>query len=172
MGGSTRRLDFELSDRLNQKVVFFLSELMKKTFFYAILFAISFIKATMAHEAVVVVNDVQDGDTFSAMVHDEDTKIRLLDVDCYETRKNARAKFQHEYYSLSYDEIFERGRASKQKLKELIGKSKKLRITWDRRDGFGRILGKVYLDDTEVNQYMLETGGCNKYVPKNALKKH
>ena len=144
---------------------------MKKTVFYAILLAISFIKATTAHEAVVAVISVQDGDTFSALVHEEDTKIRLLDVDCYETKKNARAKFQHEYYGLPLDEIFQRGKTSKQKLKELIGKSKELRVIWDRRDGFGRILGKVYLDDLDVNQYMIETGGCNKYVPSSLLKK-
>lgn len=47
----------------------------------------------------------------------------------------------------------------------------------EKRDSFGRILGKVYLDDIKsagviyVNQYMLKTGGCNKYVPKNARKK-
>lgn len=139
---------------------------MEKTVFYAILLAILFIRVATAYEAVVAVISVQDGDTFSALVHEEDTKIRLLDVDCYETKKNARAKFQHEYYGLSLDEIFQRGKASKQKLKELIGKSKELRVIWDRRDGFGRILGKVYLDDLEINQYMLETGGCNKYVPK------
>ena len=142
---------------------------MKKTVFYAILLASLLIKSVTAHETVVAVTSVQDGDTFSALVHDEDTKIRLLDVDCYETKKNARAKFQQKYYGLSLDKIFQRGKASKQKLKELIGKSKEVRITWFRRDGFGRILGKVYLDDLEVNQYMLETGGCNKYVPKSAL---
>ena len=143
---------------------------MKKTVFYAILLASLLIKSVTAHEAVVAVISVQDGDTFSAMVHEEDTKIRLLDVDCYETKKNARAKFKHGYYSLPLDEIFQRGKTSKQKLKELIGKSKELRIIWDRRDGFGRILGKVYLDDLDVNQYMIETGGCNKYV-KNMIKK-
>ena len=46
-----------------------------------------------------------------------------------------------------------------------------------KRDSFGRILGKVYLDDIkstgviDVNQYMLESGGCNKYLPKSVLKK-
>lgn len=144
---------------------------MKKTVFYAILLASLLIKSVTAHEAVVAVISVQDGDTFSALVHDEDTKIRLLDVDCYETKKNARAKFQQKYYGLPIDEIFQRGKTSKQKLKELIGKSKELRIIWDRRDGFGRILGKVYIDDLDVNQYMIETGGCNKYVPKNQYVK-
>lgn len=41
----------------------------------------------------------------------------------------------------------------------------------------GRILGKVYLDEIkyngiiDVNQYMLDYSGCNKYLPKSVLKK-
>ncbi len=45
---------------------------MKKTVFYAILLASLLIKSVTAHEAVVAVISVQDGDTFSALVHDED----------------------------------------------------------------------------------------------------
>ena len=137
---------------------------MKKTVFYVVLLAILFIKSATAHEAVVAVTGVQDGDTFSALVHDENTKIRLLDVDCYETKKNARAKFQQKYYGLPIDEIVKNGKQSKKKLKNLLKGHKYIRVEREKRDSFGRILGKVYLGDVEVNLYMLDKGGCNKYV--------
>ena len=90
---------------------------------------------------------------------------------------NARAKFQQKYYGLSIDEVLEKGKQSRKILKKLLKDHRYIRVEWEKRDSFGRILGKVYLDDIksagviDVNQYMLKTGGCNKYMPKNARKK-
>ncbi len=130
-----------------------------------------------AHEFVATITKINDGDTITALVNNENTKIRLLDVDCYETKKNARAKFQQKYYELSVDEVLEKGKQSRKILKKLLKDHRYIRVEWGKRDSFGRILGKVYLDDIksngiiDVNQYMLNQGGCNKYVPKNAIKK-
>ena len=132
-------------------------------------FALFYVQIVNAHEFVATIIKINDGDTLSAYVNNENTKIRLLDVDCYETKKNARAKFQQQYYSLSYDEVLEKGKQSRKILKKLLKDHRY------KRDSFGRILGKVYLDDIksagiiDVNHYMLKTGGCNKYVPKSAL---
>ena len=134
-------------------------------------------QSVFAHEFVATITKISDGDTLSAIVHDEDTKIRLLDVDCYETKKNGRAKFQQQYYGLSVDEILEKGKQSRKILKKLLKDHRYIRVKWEKRDSFGRILGNVYLDDIkssgmiDVNKYMLETGGCNKYLPKSVLKK-
>ena len=136
---------------------------------------ILYVQSVSAHEFVATITNIQDGDTLSALVHDENTKIRLLDVDCYETKKNARAKFQQKYYGLSYDEVLKKGKQSRKILKKLLKDHRYIRVEWEKRDSFGRILGKVYLDDIksagiiDVNHYMLKTGGCNKYVPKSAL---
>lgn len=130
-----------------------------------------------AHEFVATITKINDGDTITALVNNEYTKIRLLDVDCYETPKNKRAKFQQKYYGLSVDEVLEKGKQSRKILKKLLKDHRYIRVEWDKRDSFGRILGKVYLDDIksvgviDVNQYMLKTGGCNKYVPSSVLKK-
>ena len=130
-----------------------------------------------AHEFIATIIKINDGDTITALVNNETTKIRLLDVDCYETKKNARAKFQQQYYGLSYDEVLEKGKQSRKILKKLLKDHRYIRVEWGKRDSFGRILGKVYLDDIksngtiDVNQYMLESGGCNKYLPKSVLKK-
>jgi len=135
-----------------------------------------FAQSVSAHEFVATLTDILDGDTLSAVIHDENIKIRLLDVDCYETTKNKRARFQHEYYGLSYDEIIENGNKSKEKLKKLLKDHRYIRVKWKSRDSFGRILGHVYLDDiksagiTDVNQYMLKTANCNKYMPKKLKK--
>lgn len=134
-------------------------------------------QSVSAHEFVATIINIQDGDTLSALVHDENTKIRLLDVDCYETKKNARAKFQQKYYGLPIDEVLEKGKQSRKILKKLLKDHRYIRVEWEKRDSFGRILGKVYLDDIksngiiDINQYMLESGGCNKYLPKSVLKK-
>ena len=146
-------------------------------FIATILFALFYVQIVNAHEFVATIIKINDGDTLTALVNNETTKIRLLDVDCYETKKNTRAKFQQKYYGLSIDEVIRNGKQSRKKLKNLLKDHRYIRVEWEKRDSFGRILGKVYLDDIksagviDVNQYMLETGGCNKYVPKNEMKK-
>ena len=137
----------------------------------------SFTQFVSAHEFVATIIKINDGDTLMALVNNETTKIRLLDVDCYETKKNNRMKFLQKYYGLSIDEVIQNGKQSRKKLKNLLKDHRYIRVEWEKRDSFGRILGKVYLDDIksagviDVNQYMLETGGCNKYLPKNEMKK-
>ena len=150
---------------------------MKKTAFYLGLFTILLVQSVSAHEFVATIIKINDGDTLTALVNNENTKIRLLDVDCYETGKNSNTKFQQKYYGLSVDEVLEKGKQSRKILKKLLKDHRYIRVEWEKRDSFGRILGKVYLDDIksagviDVNQYMLKTGGCNKYVPSSVLKK-
>ena len=150
---------------------------MKKTVFYAFLLANLMITSVSAHEFVATITKISDGDTLTALVNNEETKIRLLDVDCYETKNNARARLQQQYYGLSVDEMVEKGKQSRKILKKLLKDHRYIRVKWEKRDSFGRILGNVYLDDIksagviDVNRYMLETGGCNKYLPKNEMKR-
>lgn len=153
-----------------------MEELMKKTVFYLVLFTILLVQSVSAHEFVATIIKINDGDTLTALVNNEKTKIRLLDVDCYETKKNKRAKFQQKYYGLSVDEVLEKGKQSRKILKKILKDHRYIRVKWEERDSFGRILGKVYLDDIksagviDVNQYMRESGGCNKYVSSSVLK--
>ena len=109
---------------------------------------------------------VTDGDTIKALVNGEKESIRLLDIDCYETSKNPRAIWQSEYYHLSVGQVMQKGEYSKQRLKDLLGKRKDLKLEWSRRDRYKRILGRVYLDDRNINDYMLSSGGCEKYVER------
>ena len=77
-------------------------------------------QSVSAHEFVATIIKINDGDTLTALVNNENTKIRLLDVDCYETKKNARAKFQQQYYGLPIDEVLEKGKQSRKILKKLL----------------------------------------------------
>ena len=110
---------------------------------------------------------VVDGDTIKAVVNGEEESIRLLDIDCYETSKHPRAIWQSEYYHLSIGKVLQRGEYSKQRLKDLLGKRKDLTLEWSKRDRFKRILGRVYLDDRSINDYMLSEGGCEQYVERS-----
>ena len=154
-----------------------MEEFMKKTVFYTVLFMVLLVKSLSAHEFVATITKINDGDTLTAIVNSENTKIRLLDVDCYETKKNKHAKALQQYYGLPYDEMISKGKQSRKQLKNLLKDHRYIRVEWEERDSFGRILGKVYLDDIksagviDVNQYMLKTGGCNKYIPSSVLKK-
>lgn len=71
--------------------------------------------------------------------------------------------------------MLEKGKQSRKILKKLLKDHRYIRVEWEKRDSFGRILGKVYLDDIksagviDVNQYMLNQGGCNKYLQKSTL---
>lgn len=151
--------------------------MVKKIVFGAFLFTILLMKSVSAHEFVATIVKINDGDTLTALVNNETTKIRLLDVDCYETGKNSNTKFQQKYYGLSVDEVLEKGKQSRKILKKLLKDHRYIRVEWEKRDSFGRILGKVYLDDIksagviDVNKYMLDKGVCNKYIPSSVFKK-
>lgn len=120
----------------------------------------------MAEPQPIKLIKITDGDTIKAIVDGEEESIRLLDIDCYETTKNPRAIWQSEYYHLSVGKVMQKGEYSKQRLKDFIGKRKDLKLEWDKRDRYRRILGRVYLDDKSVNDYMLSEGGCEKYVER------
>lgn len=68
---------------------------------------ILYVQSVSAYEFVATIIKINDGDTLTSLVNNETTKIRLLDVDCYETKNNARAKLQQQYYGLSYDEMYQ-----------------------------------------------------------------
>lgn len=139
---------------------------MRKTLGTIALFLGLIIGTANAEMLPIMLLKVTDGDTIKALVNGEKESIRLLDIDCYETSKNPRAIWQSEYYHLSVGQVMQKGEYSKQRLKDLLGKRKDLKLEWSRRDRYRRILGKVYLDDRNINDYMLSSGGCEKYIER------
>ncbi len=139
---------------------------MHKTLGTIALFMGLWINVAAAEMLPITLLKVTDGDTIKALVNGEKESIRLLDIDCYETSKNPRAIWQSEYYHLSVGQVMQKGEYSKQRLKDLLGKRKDLKLEWSRRDRYKRILGRVYLDDRNINDYMLSSGGCEKYIER------
>ena len=131
-------------------------------FLFFIIF-VFYASPVLAHQATVPVIRVVDGDTISVLLYSEETKVRLVGVDCYETRRNKRARFQEKNYNKTMDEVLRLGEESKQKLQGLLERNKEIQIEWEERDGFGRVLGHIYINQMNVNEYMLKNAGCELF---------
>jgi micrococcal nuclease len=116
----------------------------------------------------VTIVKISDGDTIRAMVDGKNESIRLLDIDCFETSKNKRAVWQSEYYHLPMGKVLQNGMFSKDKLTDLLKNQKTITLKWSKRDKYKRILGHLFLPEgTNINQYMLEQGGCVEYIDRH-----
>jgi endonuclease YncB( thermonuclease family) len=129
----------------------------------------------------VRVVDVVDGDTIKVIQTEyieQDQYIetvRLMDIDCYETRAISRAYWQAEFYKKSLGDVLKQGNTSKIILKQLVNKHRGdlyLRIKGE--DKYKRILGWLHvgdnIDDMNINEFMLTHGGCEVYVDRSKLK--
>ena len=136
---------------------------MKRAIF-ATLLLLSF--NVIAKENIVEITKISDGDTVKVMLDGEEIGIRMLKIDCFETSKNRRAIKQSEYYHIPIGEVFKRGNYSKQKLKDKLSKDNKIKLEWEKKDRYNRILGNIYtLNGENINDYMLNDGGCIEYIP-------
>lgn len=116
---------------------------------------------------------VIDGDTIEVRYT---TSIRLNDIECYENKGNERSEREALEYNKTKEEVLTAGKESEQKLKELIkGNENNLYLQVKNLDKYKRILGKMYIgkgkDKTDINEYMLKSGGCLPYKNLPKLKK-
>lgn len=136
---------------------------MKHLFF--LIMIVFYSSSALAEDLILDLVKVSDGDTIKVLLDGEKQAVRLLDIDCYETEKRPRAIKQSEYYHLSVGKVIEKGLYSKQVLKDLLKKEKKVRVKWDKKDRYRRLLGEVYrLDGLNINEYMLKDGLCQPYI--------
>lgn len=106
---------------------------------------------------------VIDGDTIEVKYT---TAIRIKDLDCFESKPNARSKWQAGEYQKTQDKVIKQGKQSAKELKKLLrGNEKNLYVDVKGMDRFKRILGDVYVGDQNIKQYMLTKGGCMPYKP-------
>ena len=94
------------------------------------------------------VTRVIDGDTFRVLYDGDLTSVRLLDIDAPE-RGDPRAE------------------AATTELRRLVdGQTVRLEFGPGRkRDGFGRLLCRVYVDELDVGQHLLDAGLVEPYRP-------
>jgi endonuclease YncB( thermonuclease family) len=109
---------------------------MRKLVFLCILF---FTVITFAEELIGKVIKVSDGDTITVLdSNNQKHKIRLKGIDAPESQQ-------------VYGDI------STQSLSELVY-DKEVLVTWDKKDKYYRILGKVIVDGRDVNYEQLKKG--------------
>lgn len=118
------------------------------------------------------VSEVTDGDTVKIIKNDEEIKVRLVDIDCFETSANPRGKWQAEHYNKSIDEVIKLGNQSKEILQDFVNQQADGKVVLvDRgKDKYKRTLGVLYIDGVNVNDYMLQYGKCEKYMPRKPLQ--
>ena len=109
---------------------------MKKVVFLIFLF---FSLLSLAEELVGKVIKVSDGDTITVLdYNNQKHKIRLKGIDAPETQQAF-------------------GDTSTQSLAELVY-DKEVLVTWDKKDKYYRILGKVIVDGKDANYLQLKKG--------------
>lgn len=130
------------------------------------------VSANDLHKATL--HKVVDGDTIHIFIDGELHKIRLLDIDCYESSNNPRAKLQASYYHKSIGEVLRLGRESTTILSNLLAKHKdNIFVEFGEKDRFKRDLGYIYIGQDKsinVNQFMLNKGLCESYVSSKNMK--
>ena len=98
---------------------------------------------SFAAELTGLVVGVSDGDTITVLVDKTPYKIRLAGIDAPESRQAF-------------------GQASKQHLSALVYK-KPVTVLWDKKDRYGRTLGKVMVDGTDVCLEQIKAGWAWHY---------
>lgn len=100
---------------------------------------------------------VIDGDTFYANCNNVYTKIRMVEIDSYESRLNNRAYKQAWQQKLTPEQIVGRGKkASSIAKEELLNKHVILTQPQKQKiDIYGRTLAKVYIDCVDINNKFL-----------------
>lgn len=116
-----------------------------------------------ASKTPVKIVKILDGDTIRAKINDNIFSIRLIGIDCYETTPNNRAYRQAYNNNLTIDEVIKNGKFSKKFLINLYKKSNVQTFEFMGLDYYKRPLGVLYFDDVNINQKMLNHGGCLKF---------
>lgn len=113
----------------------------------------------------IQITKITDGDTIEAKINNNPFIIRLIGIDCYETCKIHRAYHQAYDNNISIDDVIVRGLESKKYLQQLYKSNHSKQSLFEFRgvDKYGRALGILYFNDINVNQKLLENGGCMKY---------
>lgn len=116
-----------------------------------------------ASKTPVKIVKILDGDTIRAKINDNIFSIRLIGIDCYETTSNNRAYKQAYNNNLTIGEVIKNGKFSKKYLINLYKKSNVQTFEFMGLDYYKRPLGVLYFDDVNINQKMLNHGGCLKF---------
>lgn len=113
----------------------------------------------------VNITKILDGDTVKAQIDDNEFSIRLLGIDCYETSKIHRAYKQAYENNMTIEDVVEKGNRAKDELVNQLDKQK-IYMEFKGIDIYGRVLGILYKDDFNINNFMENTNYCINYQYK------
>lgn len=109
----------------------------------------------------VYVNRVIDGDTFTFLINNEEFSIRILGIDCFETKHNDRLIGQAEKNGITEDSAYTLGNIAKSLADSLLT-GKTVRITRDSSeadfDTYGRLLRNVFVNGKSYAQIIISRG--------------
>lgn len=111
----------------------------------------------------VKVVKIVDGDTFKILVQNDLISVRILDIDCFETKHNERLSKQAHKNNISIDSAFYLGNKAKLRATELL-LNKEVTIIRDFKekniDSFNRLLRHVKIDMANYSD-LLKNEGLN-----------
>lgn len=128
---------------------------MKRLGFAFLLFQLMLSHAQAAHMAEGIVQYCVDGDTCHVQIttRREALKVRLVGIDAPELSHQGRDEQPH-------------ARDSKRIINQLI-QHKSIALKIFRKDQYGRALGEIYLDNTNINLQLVTLGAAEVYEGKN-----
>ena len=92
--------------------------------------------------------------------------VRFLDIDCYEIRRTDKARQQAQKEGITVEEVVKIGKESKQILADLLNRHKQELYFKGKYlphyDGWGRLLGTLYIRNLNITDYMIADGKCLK----------
>lgn len=142
---------------------------MEKRIITAVLIVILLMPAIFAAQTESIrITKVTDGDTVKGIVNGKEISIRLTGIDCYETSKRDRAYKQAYLNKMTIEEVVQRGKASKEILTNLLRTNNNITVQFtdiDKR--YKRNVGILYAGEVNVNEYMMQKGGCMCFEYKN-----
>ena len=142
---------------------------MEKRIITAVFIVILLMPAIFAAQTESIrITKVTDGDTVKGIVNGKEISIRLTGIDCYETSKRDRAYKQAYLNKMTIEEVVQRGKDSKEILTNLLRTNNNITVQFtdiDKR--YKRNVGILYAGEVNVNEYMMQKGGCMCFEYKN-----
>jgi len=109
----------------------------------------------------IIVNRVIDGDTFTWLINNEEYSIRILGIDCFETKHNDRLIGQAAKAGISEDSAFTLGLIAKAFADSLLT-GKNVILTRDSAesnfDTYNRLLRHVFINGKSYSDIIISKG--------------
>lgn len=116
----------------------------------------------------IKITKITDGDTVKGIVNGKEISIRLSGIDCYETSKRDRAYKQAYLNKITIEEVVQKGKESKTILTNLLQNQNNITVKFTDVDNrYNRNVGILYINNININEYMIKNGGCMAFEYKN-----